>query len=49
MTPKTTPLAENGHQSAEFRQGLAKGFFEPGKRIPPNLLPCQQINNINHF
>jgi hypothetical protein len=46
---KTSPLAENGHQSAEFRQGVAKGASSQRKIIPPNPLTCQQINYLNHF
>jgi hypothetical protein len=45
--PKTSWLAENGHQSAEFRQGLAKALICYEKRDPPNSLIYQQINNIN--
>jgi hypothetical protein len=47
--PKTSRLAENGHQSAEFRQARAKGSLRHEKREPSNSLICQQIKNISRF
>ena len=49
ISPQNLPLAENGHQSAEFRQCWTKGSSCLERRIPPNQLTCKQINNINHF
>jgi len=49
FSPKTSWLAENGHQSAEFRQGLAKGSFRYEKRNASNSLIFHEINNIDYF